>query len=228
MHPCSIESVREGFVCGLYELSEDQYRDGAVIRYSNKGEELQRVEFDSGVLDLKLSGNRGILGCALSSSKMAFCGIRADGILEREGEVFLGDEGLILSLSWNDVSIPEAFPKIATSSQNSSIHVLSMREGGIDVVSKISGGHVLRGEVVPIWTVSYNTHTKDVLASGGDDNALKLWDIRQSDNPIAVAGQMKSHTAGVTSVRAKLNIIVNFFIDRKNAIFSIDSMASVQ
>lgn len=202
MHPCSIESTSTGFVCGLYELSEDsQYRNGAVVMYSMDGDVLQKLDLDSGILDLKFSGTKEVLGCALSSSKIAFCGITADGLLGKPCELALPDEGLTLSLSWSDTNTPEAYPKLATSSQSSTIHILAMREGGVDMITKIDNAHQLLGESVPTWVVAYDIHNMHIVASGGDDNSLKLWDIR---NRNTVAVNKKSHTAGVTSVRVDI------------------------
>ena len=41
-------------------------------------------------------------------------------------------------------------------------------------------------------------HSKNRLASGGDDMMLRLWDLRDFSAP--VASNKKNHTAGVTAV----------------------------
>ena len=203
LHPCSIERVppeMDVFLCGLYELSDGgDYRSGAVNVYASETGDLQQcMELASGVLDMKVSSTGNSLACALSSSQVAIAKtIRADDNIFRLGQpeyISIGsDEGLSLSLSWDATDA-----RLATSTQAGSICILNPSESLYKVDVKITDAHNLMGENVPVWVVIFDPHNRERVLSGGDDCAMKLWDLRSPETAVNV--NRKSHNAGMTSV----------------------------
>lgn len=214
LHPCSIETFGTSghFICGLYELIEEdstQYRNGAIVLYDNKGTELQKIDYTSGVLDVKLNGSQSLLAAAMSSSQISISTINSEYTISKLYDIPLLDEGLILSVSWNNIHhINTTNSALACSSQCSTLTVVAIGQTGTDIVMKIENAHIFLGENVPAWVVAYDTHSDHKLASGGDDNKLKLWDIRSGSN---IETNKNVHTAGVTAVLYLLFLISFLF-----------------
>lgn len=62
--------------------------------------------------------------------------------------------------------------------------------------------HVMYGQTVDAWCCSFLSDA-NLVASGGDDNTLKVWDIRESGNrPTQIN---KSHSGGVVRLRLAPN-----------------------
>ena len=173
-----------------------------------------------GVLDCKInthcSDSHNIIATALSSSKLQLYK-RPKGIIDGEQattlshEISKDDEGLFLSLCWDSINNAQnntdnigkngaQSDRIAISTQESSILVYDINHSHDEPLIHISDSHTLMGTTVPAWITAFDIHTPNRLLSGGDDNALKLWDLRVGSNEgVCIAKNSKSHTAGVTS-----------------------------
>jgi WD40 repeat protein len=219
-HPCSIErfpsrkiesSLFEkdiAFICGLYELDDEKsIRKGGIEFYSHNCEVKHRIEVDGGVLDMKCSGNYDYLACALSSSSVKFLKLKGNYNDSRSSEFIwnIPDQGLILSLCWNDTihspsPIPLQQPNIVVSTQESALFVGAFNESGVDIIYSVHDAHQLHGENVPAWISIFDPHSKTTILSGGDDCSMKLWDIR-ADPTSPIISNKKTHQAGVTSAQ---------------------------
>ena len=212
-HPSTILSLDQTgtFLCGLYELSSTgDYRSGAIVIYDIEGAMRHSLDFDAGVLDIKLSNSHKLLAVALSNSTISIVNFNNENNSNHSlfggntnTNIELPDVGLVLSACWDDAKFQKTHPKVIVSTQNSSIHTFQVGEGQYDSISMISNTHQLFSENVPVWIVAFDLHRDHVFASGGDDSCLKIWDERTGSSPIF--SNKKSHTAGVTSVFYILN-----------------------
>jgi diphthine methyl ester acylhydrolase len=199
-HCCSIESIpnssKNQFLCGLYELDEEESCRKGGIAICNENEILECQEISHGILDMKFL-NDHILACALSNGDILL--YRHEN--ETLSQFHLCDngrsEGLALSLSWNHSVINS---KLAVSTQNGSLLFYSLTASGLQEETMISNAHSLHGEIVPAWIVAMSPHREDILLSGGDDCCMKLWDLRINPSS-AISSSRKHYTAGVTSAQ---------------------------
>ena len=82
----------------------------------------------------------------------------------------------------------------------------------------IRDAHVLMGENVPAWITTFDQFHANIIASGGDDSCLRIWDLRMQHEAGTTAdsasfgekgGTMaecsaknsKTHRSGVTSLQ---------------------------
>lgn len=166
-----------------------------------------------GVLDCKIntrsSDTHNIIATALSSSKLQLYkrpkGTDEEQVTILSQEISKEEEGLFLSLCWDSINIDsnddsQSCSRIAVSTQESSILVYDIDSTSTEPIIHMSDTHILMGTTVPAWITAFDVHTPHRLLSGGDDNTLKLWDLRAGYNEsLCIAKNSKSHTAGVTS-----------------------------
>jgi hypothetical protein len=175
-HPSTILSLDQTgtFLCGLYELSSTGgYRSGAVLMYDIEGVMRNSLNFDAGVLDIKLSNSHKLLATALSNSSISIINFNHENYSNQSiigantnTTIELPDVGLVLSACWDDVKFQKTHPKVIVSTQNSSIHTYQVGEGQYDSISMISNTHQLFNENVPVWIVAFDLHIDHVFASG--------------------------------------------------------------
>jgi diphthamide biosynthesis protein 7 len=221
LHPCSIEtlSLQRGiFACGFYELDESNEgtkRNGNISIFdSERSTSYSSNDCRSGVLDMKISGE--VVAAAHAESTLTLYefhdinSIVTDGsepLIEKDCITY-PEEGLFLSLDWDsqckfemsEYESTGASSKIAVSTQNGSLIVFERgSERRLEESYAVQRAHHMAGEVMPVWIVAFDCHSRHRLVSGGDDCVLRLWDIRSGTAPTAsIKGQ---HDAGVTSAQ---------------------------
>jgi diphthine methyl ester acylhydrolase len=199
-HSCSIESVPNHsstdqlFVCGMYELNEEESNRKGAIAICDENGILSQLEESSGILDMKFAEN--LLACALSTGDISLYEYhhnqRRLTLLSRTSSG--RSEGLALSLCWYQQT------KVSISSQNGSLLFYSLTSSGLQLDSVISSAHLFHGEPVPAWIIASSPHQPDLYLSGGDDCCLKLWDLKQNHSvPLWISS--KHFQAGVTSAQ---------------------------
>lgn len=203
IHCCSIETIPHGdnmyFACGMYELLEDSKRRSGKVALCDENGIFFEMDVTAGVLDMKFNGST--VACALSSGDI--------GVYQHSGRELHPvqhivadedcDEGLALSVGWSpnysvDVNTPASH--FVVSSENGSIQIYTLEASGYRLSRNIPQAHMLMGECVPTWIAAYNVHDDNVIVSGGDDMAIRLWDIR-SATPVYQSN--RHFSAGVTS-----------------------------
>jgi diphthine methyl ester acylhydrolase len=199
-HCCSIESLPNSsnneFLCGLYELNEEESCRKGGVAICNENEILECYEISHGILDMKFLNNH-LLACALSNGDILLYRYENQALSQFHICENGRSEGLALSVSWNHSTINS---KLAVSTQNGSLLFYSVTPSGLLEETTISNAHDLFGEVVPAWIVAMAPHHEDVLLSGGDDCCMKLWDLRMNSSS-AIYTSSKHYTAGVTSAQ---------------------------
>ena len=113
-----------------------------------------------------------------------------DGVEFSElGRVHVGGEGLGMAtcLDWR------ADGAMCASAADGSFRVMREDCSAIQVVETIENAHDLE-----MWAVAFDLSRQDVVYTGADDCALKVWDLRDVSRPQMV--NRKTHGAGVTCV----------------------------
>lgn len=214
LHPCCLFRVSNEvfshtnedskyFLCGCYELDEaTQSRKGKLllgeVNDTNTEQSIQPVqEYDcsSGILDLIVRDN--IIYMSLSDSTLEVHQIEEDKTINKIASISKPSEGLYLSVN-TDPNPDLSLRKLVCSTQQSSVLVYSMSEGGLAEDYAIENAHQLFGENVPIWIANINPHDGNQVISGGDDLQFQFWDTRSS--PTSPQMRSKFHQAGVTSL----------------------------
>ena len=70
---------------------------------------------------------------------------------------------------------------IAAGCADSCVHLINLKSG--------SATHILKGHDEPVITVAWSTREPYLLASGGNDNRVLLWDIRHASGPMLALDQ---------------------------------------
>lgn len=104
-------------------------------------------------------------------------------------KVHCGGEGLGMAtcLDWR------ADGALAVSAADGSFRVVREETASVEVVDAIEGAHDLE-----MWAVAFDLARADVLYTGADDCAFKVWDLRDASRATMV--NRKTHGAGVTCV----------------------------
>lgn len=241
LHACSIETIGADdlIACGTYELNEQQdVRKGEILLLDIKRNEpvIATIDCDSGVLDMKVVKNR--LVAAMSNGSLDVYSINGSSdsrkmvSLLKECSAHKEEEGLFLALDIDQRLSGDCWScdtYIVVSTQQGSIllyvhkssneNELSTVVHNLNLVCSVNNAHILMGEVVPVWIVSFDPHTRNRLISGGDDCVLKLWNITMNDDgssknvdsskemkstPLSLtlnSAVAKKHGAGVTSAQ---------------------------
>eukprot|EP01040_Poterioochromonas_malhamensis_P001095 gene1095-1162_t len=214
LHPCSLFRVSNEvfshtnedskyFLCGCYELDEStQSRKGKLLlgevndtNTEQSIKPLQEYDCSSGILDLIVRDN--IVYMSLSDSTLEVHQIKEDKTIKKITSISKPSEGLYLSVN-ADYNPDLSSRKLVCSTQQSSVLVYSMSEGGLAEEYAIENAHQLFGENVPIWIANINPHDINQVVSGGDDLQFQFWDTRSS--PTSPQMRSKFHQAGVTSL----------------------------
>ena len=245
LHVCSIEALPGSqFIAGAYQLEEGGdtpsrvgsltlFDAGATVeRGSGQIVEIGSLATDGGVLDCKVAKadakDRYHVVAALSTGTLQFLLYDKEnheastGFLRESGKAVLEEEGLFLSVDWD--TFPLAIDgnsfvpsKVAVSTQQSSLLVYDVTVPESPLVH-IRNAHVLMGDNVPAWITTFDHFHTHVMASGGDDCCLRLWDIRMPltggstlDSTFScgeggrggecTAKNSKTHSSGVTSLQ---------------------------
>jgi diphthamide biosynthesis protein 7 len=215
------ESLEDGGASRLGSLTV--YDGGATLANFNEGNEegakqpseiveVGSCEINGGVLDCKVLGG-DLVASALSTGCLRFYRINGFGdagedkrvTFEMRAEACIEEEGLFLSVDWECgpralIAESSTTSKIVASTQQSSLlvfDVASLQSDSTPIVH-IRDAHNLMGETVPAWITVFDPYDPMKILSGGDDCALKAWDLRSS---CLIAKNTKSHDAGVTSLQ---------------------------
>jgi len=98
-----------------------------------------------------------------------------------------GGLGMATCLDWR------ADGTLAVSAADGSFRVVREETSSVEVVDAIEGAHDLE-----MWAVAFDLARADVLYTGADDCAFKVWDLRDASRATVV--NRKTHGAGVTCV----------------------------
>ena len=176
---------------------DDRDDDGGGAR-SVIFERLGRVECSSAVFEAKWSprgetDDRAVVADAAGGLSLirvvdddSAPTVRVEHVL-RVGDVGGDGLGMVTCVDWS------ASGAFAASASDGSFRLLCEREGGIDVVETFEGAHDLE-----MWAIAFDRTRRDVVYTGADDCALKVWDARDATR--ASATNRKTHGAGVTCV----------------------------
>ena len=108
---------------------------------------------------------------------------------------------LCLSLSWDVKSSNHDATRIVSSYSDGhvALHNVALHDNGrVDITSDESWlAHTMFGNPAEVWTCCFSRNDTNVVFSGGDEGAMKVWDIRA--RPIMRAQQtLKDFDAGIT------------------------------
>ena len=186
---------------GEYELrkggDDDDDDDGGGAR-GVIFERLGRVECSSAVFEAKWSprgetDDRAVVADAAGGLSLirvvdddSAPTVRVEHVL-RVRDVGGDGLGMVTCVDWS------ASGAFAASASDGSFRLLCEREGGIDVVETFERAHDLE-----MWAIAFDRTRRDVVYTGADDCALKVWDARDAGR--ASATNRKTHGAGVTCV----------------------------
>jgi diphthamide biosynthesis protein 7 len=188
MHVAAAERWGDGAIVACYQLDESSAsRSGKLVAYDSSGREAGGIACTSGVLDVKCS--KDVVAAALSEGSLAILSIDESYQLQLAYSTSKPEEGLFLSTDMIG-------SRVVISTQSSSLLFFDIGRGEALLTREISGTHVLLGEAVPAWIAALSSCNENLLVSGGDDCAFKLWDLR-SDPPCQQ--RSTAHSAGVTS-----------------------------
>ncbi|KAI8826847.1 WD40-repeat-containing domain protein [Fimicolochytrium jonesii] len=105
-----------------------------------------------------------------------------------------GKDGVLnLSLEWSNRLNAEGSPRIVFSSSDGSISQLAVADGELRLLQE------WHGHDYEAWIAAYNCWDTNVVYTGGDDCALKGWDLRM--DPLYSTFTSRRHEAGVCSIQ---------------------------
>ncbi|KAH9258506.1 hypothetical protein BASA81_003008 [Batrachochytrium salamandrivorans] len=165
----AVEHYREGerdlVACGMYELVEGK-RIGQIALFALESKQLNKVhQVDtSGVFDIKW--NNGRLGAACADGQLHVF----DSDLSPQSSLSIAPGSFCLALAWINSST------VAVSCSDGTISLCDLEAG--EVVHQYAAHTYPHDSSMPaeVWTVA--SDGENMLASGADEGALKLWDVR--------------------------------------------------
>lgn len=206
---CPIDSFRNVFVCGTYQLSKadddesTSKRLGRIYLFavSKHGRLtlLQKLDVPA-VLDMKWARvtcrNQILLGVANSLGYLQIYQLKNDEeerslALLTEKKIVNEDETLALSLDWSNGE--ESNPRIVVSDSKG---VVSLFELNADGLVRIVSWTAHEFEA---WIAVFDYWDANVMYSGGDDRKFQRFDARIEARPTA---SNQIHCAGVTSIHS--------------------------
>ena len=78
---------------------------------------------------------------------------------------------------------------IAVASHSSKVHMIDLKTG--------AATHTLKGHRHPVVTARWSTTEEYVLASGGEDCKVHVWDIRSAKGPMMVLDQDNARSRAI-------------------------------
>ncbi|XP_068983697.1 diphthine methyltransferase [Bombus flavifrons] len=207
---CPIDSFKDVFVCGTYQLMKDENLPSNVsskrlgriylfqIVQNGRLIILQKLEVPA-VLDMKWAHvtlqNKILLGVVNSLGHLQIYQLKNDNekiTLELLVQKRVGDEVLALSLDWctgrlmNEVSL-----KIVVSDSKGFVSLFELNENELNEINSWSA-HGFEA-----WIAAFNYWDTNIIYSGGDDCKFQCIDTR-----IKTRVSNKVHGAGVTSIHS--------------------------
>ncbi|XP_043599066.1 diphthine methyltransferase [Bombus pyrosoma] len=207
---CPIDSFKDVFVCGTYQLMKDENLPSNVsskrlgriylfqIVQNGRLIILQKLEVPA-VLDMKWAHvtlqNKILLGVVNSLGHLQIYELKNDNekiTLELLVQKRVGDEVLALSLDWctgrlmNEVSL-----KIVVSDSKGFVSLFELNENELNEINSWSA-HGFEA-----WIAAFNYWNTNIIYSGGDDCKFQCIDTR-----IKTRVSNKVHGAGVTSIHS--------------------------
>ncbi|XP_037042451.1 diphthine methyltransferase [Bradysia coprophila] len=200
---CPTENCRQYFVCGTYQLEDNQSqelvlptrRKGRIylFKYDGNTEELSKLDSveTAAILDQKWTEVDGkpVVAAANALGEIMLYGL-VDEKLSLVSSVHLNpdiDNLLTLSIDWNT---NETNRQMLSSDSKGNISLLQLNESDLSVVTRWNA-HSFEA-----WTCCFDKWNNHIVYSGGDDTSLHVYDTRISTKTMT----NKTHMAGVTSL----------------------------
>ncbi|KAN0030302.1 hypothetical protein ACTA71_010064 [Dictyostelium dimigraforme] len=203
------------FVCGTYEIEkgDTEYKErrkgklylfeivGQEENSNNSGgdnglfKEIQNIDFNSGILDMKWSKNKdSILGVVMSKGELnlyQYDQKEKKLILKSSTEISSSNDILSLSLDWN-----KSGDKLVCSFSDGNIGIFKVS----DDYSNVIEDKRWKAHDYEAWICAFNYHDESTVFSGGDDCKFKIWDLNQLDIEMPTPKITKRCDMGVTSI----------------------------
>ncbi|XP_033177917.1 diphthine methyltransferase [Bombus impatiens] len=207
---CPIDSFKDVFVCGTYQLMKDENLPSNVsskrlgriylfqIVQNGRLRILQKLEVPA-VLDMKWAHvtlqNKILLGVVNSLGHLQIYQLKNDNekiTLELLVQKRVGDEVLALSLDWcTGRLMNEDSLKIVVSDSEGFVSLFELNENELNKINSWSA-HGFEA-----WIAAFNYWDTNIIYSGGDDCKFQCIDTR-----IKTRVSNKVHGAGVTSIHS--------------------------
>ncbi|CAG9767082.1 unnamed protein product [Ceutorhynchus assimilis] len=201
---CPHEPNQNLFVCGNYQLTEEQEfnsnnkRLGRILLFTLTTDlKLLQTLDTAAVLDQKWCPNQingsSILGVVNAKRALEIYKLQNSFLVLVTKYTFLEDqstETLILSLDWSTGKTESQHPHVACSDSKGNIHLLQLINNEL-VMEKSWHGHDFQA-----WITGFYYWDPNIIFSGGDDAVFLKFDKRAGDSPVA---KNKQHETGVTS-----------------------------
>jgi len=186
---------------GCYELDEKSGERRGEIVVARVSDDVQlclvKSVQTSGVFDIKWSGDGDAICAACADGTVKFF----PKLMHRNEFQSLSvcDGAFALSVDWNDRVNVGGAKRIAMSRSDGCVTIVEIRETGPVVVKEWNAHNYPGPAPAEVWIVAFDAFCPDVVASGGDDQLLKIWDTRLDCS--APVMKNKLHEAGVCSLQ---------------------------
>lgn len=97
--------------------------------------------------------------------------------------------GLVCSHDMSSVATQHSL--IAVGARSSKVRLLDLKSG--------SATHTLRGHRHPVIAVRWSSKDEYIMASGGEDRKIHMWDVRSAKGPMMVLDQHNGQTKASTN-----------------------------
>ncbi|KAF5374769.1 hypothetical protein D9758_000260 [Tetrapyrgos nigripes] len=197
---CPHPDAQDIFVCGTYKLehsdpSAPQRRLGQYV----SSEKIQEIDLPA-VLDMKWchrsASNSAILGIADSDGGVSLYEWQSDeSLLKSTASILAAPSSsiLCLSLDWSNRRFPsDDLGDLIVSLSNGHLSLLGPTDGSL-TVKRSWPAHTFEP-----WIAAWDYWNRNVVYSGGDDLAMRGWDVRL-EQPIF---QNKLFSSGITTIQS--------------------------
>ncbi|KAL4240914.1 Diphthine methyltransferase [Mactra antiquata] len=215
---CPIPGFEDIMLCGTYQLEESkddaktdgspQVRVGRLYMYKleNQSTSTPKLKLCTsldmpGILDIKWSyqtiNGRPYFGVVNSVGQIKVFVVKNEDMVVMVTEEQLdvvNDDGLGLSLEWNNMLNTSDETSVISSDSKGGIHVHKFCEGCLKEITS------WKAHDFEAWIAAYNQWDINTVYTGGDDCRLKGWDLRM--DPKSPVFTSKRHTMGVCSIQS--------------------------
>jgi len=177
---CPIEGHTKLFVCGTYQLLEEQKTKVGKLYLFNIDSKVklnQLQQFDTGaILDLKWSHKRFAdqvsLGQVDAGGMLTIFGLEEDHLSSIQ-RISLSKDAIGLSLDWNNRITPSEIASIIVSMSNGQVAICQFGRNSDLAITNIWKAHEYEA-----WIAAFNYYDPQSVYSGADDCLFKGWDLR--------------------------------------------------
>ncbi|KAF2075608.1 hypothetical protein CYY_003076 [Polysphondylium violaceum] len=201
------------FTAGTYQIEQGdteykERRKGRLylfdIEKDNKVKELQSIDFNSGILDMKWTHHNNIsqqyendaplLGVVMSRGELNVYRLNAADQEQGERRLEL--------VCRNDVSLDPSILTLSLDWRTDNKEIVTSYSDGSLALFDVDGGAVTNRWIAhdyEAWICAYNYHNTSMVFSGGDDCKFKVWDTRT----IEAEDGGRSNSSGATPIFTK-------------------------